>query len=329
MTASTSSLPSTNASYTPVTSSFEHIFTVDVEDYFQVSAFDSAVSRKEWDSLPSRVGPNVDRLLDLLEAFQAKATFFTLGWVAARHPRVVQRIALAGHEIASHSWWHFRVTKLTPTQFRQEARSSKAILEEVSGQPVIGFRAPSFSIRRGMEWAFDVLVEEGYRYDSSLFPIRRPDYGYPGIPDTAYRIERPSGQLIELPLTTTTWLGARLPAGGGAYLRHLPMQWTRRAFSWRALHGAPAVLYVHPWEVDPDQPRMRVSALSRFRHYTGLTKTMPRLQQLLGSYSFTTAANSLGLRTFTTAVTPPIDAIGVPSIKALAQETNRHDTSDR
>jgi len=193
-------------------------------------------------------------LLELLATHRAKATFFTLGWVAARHPTVVQRIAAAGHEIASHGWWHVRVTKLTPAEFRAEVRNSKSILEDVIGMRVLGFRAPSFSIRRGMEWCFDVLVEEGYQYDSSLFPIRRPDYGYPGIPETAYRIDRPSGELIELPLTTMTWMGARLPAAGGAYLRHFPMGWTARAFSRRTLRGEAAVLYVHPWEIDPDQP---------------------------------------------------------------------------
>jgi len=306
-----SSLPTTLGRHESVTTSLQHIFTVDVEDYFQVSAFDAVVARNQWDAFPSRLDQNVDRMLDLLAAYGAKATFFILGWVAARHARVVQRIAAAGHEIASHGWWHFRVTKLTSTQFRDEVRNSKSILEEVSGQRVVGFRAPSFSIRPGMEWAFDVLVEEGYRYDSSLFPIRRPDYGYPGIPETAYIIERPSGDLIELPLTTTTCLGARLPAAGGAYLRHLPMGWTARAFSNRTRRGTPAVLYVHPWEIDPNQPRIRAGALAKFRHYVGLAKTLPRLQQLLGTYSFTTAVNSLGLQTSLDSVTPPLGAMGV------------------
>jgi polysaccharide deacetylase family protein (PEP-CTERM system associated) len=263
-----------------------HFFTVDVEDYFQVTAFDRVVSRESWDSLPSRVERSTDLLLDLLGARGIQGTFFTLGWVARKHPDLVRRIAAAGHEIASHGWWHRRVTTLTPEQFREDLRESKADLEAVSGQQVLGFRAPSFSIVPGHEWAFDVLLEEGFRYDSSLFPIRRPDYGYPAAPPVPHIIRRRSGSLLELPLATTSFAGLRIPAAGGGYLRQLPYAMIRRAFREWGAAGVPAMFYIHPWEVDPEQPRLPVSALTRLRHYGGLERTMPRLKRLLDDFRF-------------------------------------------
>ena len=272
-----------------------HLFTVDVEEYFQVSAFDRLVDRAAWGSYASRLDRGVDILLDLLARYRAAGTFFTLGWVADKHPAVVRRIAAAGHEIASHSWWHRRVTTLTPAEFREEVRSSKAILEAVSGQAVLGYRAPSFSIVPGGEWAFDVLLEEGYRYDSSLFPIRRPGYGYPAAPPVPHLIERPAGALLELPLATTTWAGLRLPAAGGAYLRQLPFALTRRAFREHHERGDAAMFYIHPWELDPGQPRLPVSWLTRLRHYRGLEKTRHRIARLLDEFPFTSVARRFRL----------------------------------
>lgn len=268
---------------------------MDVEEYFQVSAFDKAVGREQWGSYPSRVAGNVDVMLSLLAQAGATGTFFTLGWVAERYPDVVRRIAAAGHEIASHSWWHRRVNRLTPSEFREEVRTSKAILESVSGQPVLGFRAPSFSIVPGLEWAFDVLLEEGYRYDSSLFPIRRPDYGYPAAPPGPHLIERAGGALLELPLATTVWAGLRLPAAGGAYLRQLPYALTRRAFREHERRGAAAVFYVHPWELDDGQPRLPVSWLTRLRHYRGLRVMQAKIERLLAEFSFTSIARRFHL----------------------------------
>src|SRR5574341_92765 len=272
-----------------------HLFTVDVEEYFQVSAFDKLVERGRWGSYASRVERSVDLLLELLARRSAWGTFFTLGWVAERHPQVVRRIAAAGHEIASHGWWHRRVGELSPAELRDELRTSKDILESVGGQVVLGFRAPSFSIVPGREWAFDALLETGYRYDSSLFPIRRPNYGYPGAPPEPHLIERRGGVLLELPMATTMWAGIRLPAAGGAYLRQLPYALTRRAFREHQRRGVPAMFYVHPWELDPGQPRLAAPWLTRIRHYRGLDGMQARIERLLDEFSFTSVARRFGL----------------------------------
>ncbi len=279
----------------PVHCATEHIFTVDVEEYFQVGAFDRVVQRKDWDSHPSRLEHSIGIILELLARHHANATFFTLGWVAERHPFLMRRIVDAGHEIASHGHWHRRVDTLTPEEFREDIRVSKAILEDLSGSPVWGFRAPNFSISPGTEWAFDILLEEGYRYDSSLFPIRRPGYGYPSAPPVPHLIHRPAGTLTELPLATTQWRGMRLPAAGGAYLRHLPFRLIQRAFREHDVSGVPAMFYIHPWELDPDQPRIAVPWHTRVRHYAGLRKTQPLLERLLGEFRFRSVAQCLKL----------------------------------
>jgi len=264
-----------------------HLFTVDVEEHFQVSAFEDTVSRESWESHPSRVVRNTEVLLELLEAHRAGATFFVLGWVAERWPELVRRIADAGHEIASHGWWHYRVNRIDRTRLRDEVRRSKALLEDQSGKPVDGFRAPSFSITPGFEWAFDVLIEEGYRYDSSLFPVRRPGYGYPSSPRWHHRIDRAAGSLLEFPMATLRLGPIRLPAAGGGYLRHLPFSVVRGAFREAGRNGKPGMFYVHPWEVDPGQPRLPVGAITTLRHYRGLEKTLPRLRALLAEFRFT------------------------------------------
>lgn len=267
-----------------------HIFSVDVEDYFQVVAFEGIVDRGRWGSHESRVEANTDRLLELLAEYQVTGTFFTLGWVAEHHPGIVRRIAAAGHEVASHGHWHRRVNTLGREEFRQELRDSKARLEALSGQPCLGFRAPSFSITPGYEWAFDLLLEEGYRYDSSLFPIRRPDYGYPSAPDTPFLIERPAGTLLELPLATARWLGLRVPAAGGGYLRQFPTGLIRRAFRQAGEAGISAMFYIHPWEYDLDQPRLPCGRITRARHYGNLARTWPRMRALLAEFPFTSVA---------------------------------------
>ena len=272
-----------------------HFFTVDVEDYFQVNAFERVVDRAEWDAFPGRVERSTERLLDLLNRKQAVGTFFTLGWVARKYPRLVRRITDAGHEVASHSWWHKRVTGLSPEEFREEVRSSRAILEDAGGQRVYGFRAPSFSIVPGREWALDILLEEGYAYDSSLFPIRRPDYGYPSANPDPHVWLRAAGRLLELPPATTTAFGLRVPAAGGGYFRQFPYAVTRRAFHQCELRGVPGMFYIHPWEVDPDQPRLSVPLVARLRHYTGLRRTLPRLERLLSEFRFTSVARHFGL----------------------------------
>ncbi len=268
-----------------------HFFTVDVEEYFHVSAFSALVPREQWDTLPSRVEASTDVILDLLARHDTLGTFFTVGWVARKYPAFVRRIADLGHEVASHTYWHRKVSGLTPEEFRTDVRECKAALEDATGRPVWGFRAPSFSIRPGGEWAFDVLLEEGHRYDSSLFPIHRPDYGYPSAPPHPHLITRPSGTLLELPLATTTLGPARLPAAGGGYLRHFPFALIRRAFREHGERGIPGMFYVHPWEIDPAQPRLPAPWLTRVRHYRGLGRTLPRLERLLGEFRFTSVAD--------------------------------------
>lgn len=264
-----------------------HIFTVDVEEYFQVAAFESTISRADWGVLPARLHRCIGQLLELLAVHGVTATFFCLGWIGRNRPDVVRRIAAAGHEIASHGWSHRRVNQLSPDELRSEARRTKILLEDLTGQAVLGFRAPNFSIVPGAEWAFDVLLEVGYQYDSSIFPVRRGGYGYPGAPTTPYWIRRPGGELLELPLATLEWSRLRLPAAGGGYLRQLPYGLVRTAFARADAAGESAVFYVHPWELDPDQPRLPGSLLSRLRHYGGLKRTLPRLDRLLSEFHFT------------------------------------------
>src|SRR3989475_5497503 len=248
-----------------------HHFTVDVEEYFQVSAFESTVRRCDWSRFESRLTGSVSRLLDLLARHEARGTFFVVGWVAERQPDLVRRIALAGHEIASHSWDHARVTDQSPLTFRDSVRRAKYLLEDLAGAPVLGFRAPSFSIVPGREWALDVLIEEGYRYDSSLFPVRRPGYGYAnGHPDPHW-LERPVGRIAEVPPTTLRRWGTNVPAGGGAYFRLFPYAVVRAALRDCAHRGAPGTFYIHPWELDPDQPRIAVPWPTRVRHYGGVS----------------------------------------------------------
>jgi polysaccharide deacetylase family protein (PEP-CTERM system associated) len=270
-----------------------HFFTVDVEEYFQVKALESVVPRDQWLTHPSRVAESVDALLELLARYETRGTFFLLGWLAKYRPEVVRSIADAGHEIASHGFSHERVTAQNRESFGEDLRSSKKALEDVAGVPVLGYRAPSFSIIPGYEWAFDVLIEEGFRYDSSLFPIRRCGYGYPGAPSAAHLIQRPGGKLAEFPLATTHLLNYPIPAAGGGYLRQLPLGVIRRAFREATLRGEPTTFYIHPWEIDPNQPRLPVSQLNRIRHYRGLGITLPRMEKLLDEFRFGTIASYL------------------------------------
>jgi polysaccharide deacetylase family protein (PEP-CTERM system associated) len=270
-----------------------HFFTVDVEEYFQVKALESVVSRDEWLSMPSRIAGSIDTLLATLDRHGTKGTFFVLGWLAEHRAGVIRSIADAGHEIASHGYRHERVTSLTPATFREDIRTSKTALEDLVGKPVQGYRAPSFSIVPGFEWAFDVLIEEGYRYDSSLFPIRRRGYGYPSAPRSPHVIRRPSGQLVEFPLATTTFLNYQIPAAGGGYLRQFPLGIIREAFRAASDRGQPATFYIHPWEIDPGQPVLPVSALNRVRHYRGLAATLGRIETLLNEFAFGTMSSYL------------------------------------
>jgi polysaccharide deacetylase family protein (PEP-CTERM system associated) len=270
-----------------------HHFTVDVEEHFQVLALAPYVPREKWASIESRVACNIDRLLGLLARHRATGTFFTLGWVAERQPAMVKAIAAAGHEVASHGWDHRRVTELTPETFREQVRRTRSTLEDLSGQPCIGYRAPNYSIVAGREWALDILLEEGYRYDSSLFPIRRPGYGYAGGGRDPHWLERPAGRLLEVPPATLRVLGLNLPAAGGAYFRLLPPILVHAALREAERRGQPGTFYLHPWEFDADQPRFAVPILTVLRHYGGLGTTWGRLQRLLGEFRFVSIAEGM------------------------------------
>jgi polysaccharide deacetylase family protein (PEP-CTERM system associated) len=269
--------------------------TIDVEDYFQVSAFEQHLSRDNWDGMESRVCRNTDRLLEMFAQAGVRGTFFVLGWVAERHPSLVRRIAAAGHEIASHGHEHRLVYEQTPAEFAADLKRSRAVLEDASGQMVIGYRAPSYSITRRSLWALDVLIEHGYTYDASIYPIHHDRYGIPDAPRHIHRIDRAGGHIWELPGSTTRLGGANLPIGGGGYFRLLPYAWTRRGIDrLNTVEREPAIFYLHPWEVDPAQPRMKVGAVSRFRHYRNLDQTEKRLRQLLQEFRFAPAGEVLG-----------------------------------
>lgn len=260
--------------------------TVDVEDYFQVSAFEPHVSRGDWDAKTLRVGNNVDRILDLFDRYDAKATFFVLGWVAERLPHAVRALVERGHEVASHGYDHTRVTQQDSAAFRADAHKTKRLLEDVTGQAVIGYRAASYSIGRDNLWALDVLADIGYRYSSSIYPIEHDLYGMREAPRFACRLG--SSNLTEVPVSTVTFGGRNWPCGGGGYFRLLPYPLSRWAI--RRINDVdrkPAVFYFHPWEIDPKQPRVeRLSLKTRFRHYFNLERMEARLGNLLTDFSW-------------------------------------------
>jgi len=263
-----------------------HHFTVDVEEYFHAAALEPWVSPHEWGSRESRVDESTDVLLKLLDEAAVRGTFFVLGWLAERRPGLIRRIAAGGHEIASHGWAHRRVETLHPLDFRESIRRSKRCLEDLCGEEVVGYRAPNFSIGPHQHWALDILMEEGYLYDSSVFPVRRPGYGYPGAPRDPAWVKRPGGAILEFPPATLRVMGVNLPAGGGAYFRTLPEGLVHRAFEGAQRRRVPGTFYIHPWELDPGQPILAETPLVRLRHYRGLGRTEGRLRRLLGTFGF-------------------------------------------
>lgn len=266
-----------------------YIMSVDVEDYFQVEAFSKVVPRSEWGQWPSRVVANTHRILDLFDEFAVKGTFFTLGWVAEKFPGLVREIHARGHELASHSYWHRPVYQLTPETFRQDLRQASDAIGQASGVRVAGYRAPSWSITAQSLWALDILAEEGYLYDSSIFPIRHDLYGIPGAKRFPHRVRAGGGELAEFPPATVSILGNTLPAAGGGYLRILPLtytQWALRRLERESGSDGVAVVYLHPWEIDPEQPRIAAQLKSRIRHYTNLRLMEPRLRALLRTHRF-------------------------------------------
>ncbi len=275
--------------------SITNALTVDVEDYFHVSALANEIHRDTWDSRESRVEGNVRKLLTLFDESGARGTFFVLGWVAERHPRLIREIAAQGHEIACHGFSHRLVYDQPPEEFREETLRSKTVLEDLTGSAVLGYRAASYSIVRRSLWALDVLVELGFAYDSSIFPVRHDRYGIPDAERMPHRLATPGGRtIVEWPLATARVFGARLPVSGGGYFRLLPYWLTRWGLnSINRREGRPFIFYLHPWEIDPGQPRVSASRLSRFRHYTNLHKCEDRLRRLLREFRFGTARDGL------------------------------------
>lgn len=269
--------------------------TVDVEDWFQVSNFDGVVDRNEWDTYPSRVEDNTRRLLGLFEEHGARATFFVLGWVAERFPDLVAEIHRRGHDVASHGFGHELVYRLGPERFAEDLGRSVAAIQAATGVRPTGYRAPSFSIDRRSLWAFDVLAREGIEYDSSVYPVRHPRYGMPSFSRVPLRVRTRAGaEILEFPLTTLRVLGRNLGASGGAYLRILPLPVMFAAFRAMNRAGQPAVLYLHPWEIDPRQPRLRPGGWGGLTHYANLRGTEGRLRRLLSELPFVPMAESLG-----------------------------------
>jgi polysaccharide deacetylase family protein (PEP-CTERM system associated) len=265
----------------------DHILSVDLEDYFHVEAFAGTVSRGSWDEYPCRVVDNSHRLLEIFDRHQVKATFFVLGWVAHRFPAIVREIRDRGHELACHSFWHRKVDSLTPAQFRADTREACDAIEQAASVRVSGYRAPTWSITPRSLWAFDILAEEGFAYDSSIYPIHHDLYGIPGANRHAYTHVCKNGQnLLEFPPATARIAGINFPAAGGGYLRIFPLAYTHWVFRQFEKAGRPLVLYLHPWEIDPQQPRIAGPLKSRFRHYTNLHQTQNRLEMLLQRYRF-------------------------------------------
>lgn len=258
--------------------------SVDVEDYFQVSAFEQNIRRDDWDRLECRVEHNTQRVLSLFDRCAVKCTFFTLGWVAERYPQLLRDVVAQGHEVASHGYCHVRANQQTPEQFREDVSRTKTILEDITGVEVAGYRAASFSIGRDNLWALDVLGESGYRYSSSIYPVHHDLYGMPEAPRFPFRYK--DDGILEVPVSTATIAGRNVPCGGGGYFRLLPYAYFRWAVrKLNRIEGASSVFYFHPWELDPEQPRQHgLSLKTRFRHYTNLSGMAPRLERLLQDF---------------------------------------------
>ena len=274
--------------------SIQNALTVDVEDYFQVSAFAESVSPQEWDKHSLRVVQNTHKLLDLFDERQIKATFFVLGWVAERTRELILEIANRGHEVACHGYSHQLIYNQTPEVFQQETVRAKSLLEDIVQRPVRGYRAASYSITNRSLWALDILAEAGFDYDSSIFPVRHDRYGIPDSPELPHVLDTPAGhKLVEFPLSTARVLGYRLPIAGGGYFRLYPYWLSHAGLRQINRRQQPFIFYLHPWEVDPDQPRISASWFSRFRHYNNLDKCETRLRKLASDFQFTTVEKVL------------------------------------
>lgn len=290
--------------------------TIDVEDYFHVAALAESIKVDEWDQHECRVERNTNELLELFDRKQIHSTFFVLGWVAERYPELIRRIAAAGHEVASHGYSHQLVYNQTPEVFREETARSKALLEDQIQAPVDGYRAASYSITAKSRWALDILAELGFVWDSSIFPVNHDRYGMPGTPELPYRLKTDSGaELIEFPLSTAKLLGRTIPIAGGGYFRLFPYWFSRWGLGSINRNNEPFIFYLHPWEIDTEQPRVKASAFSTFRHYNNLDKCMDRLDSLTSDFAFATVGEVLR----TKGLLPPLSAQPGSHIKQAEQ----------
>jgi len=265
-----------------------NILTIDVEEYFQVENFASVIAREQWEGQKSRLSVQMEKIFRILDEKKVRATFFVLGWIAQRHKAIVQRIHAGGHEVACHGYNHKLIYTQSHGEFREDIRTSKRILEDIVQEPVVGYRAPSFSITEKSMWALDLLLEEGFAYDSSIFPIYRDRGGIPGGKRFPYRIHGPQCSLWEIPISTGKLFHQNIPYSGGGYFRFMPYSLIRSFVKATNKEGYPAVIYLHPWEFDPQQPKIRAHSLARFRHYVNLDKTDKKLNILLNDFTFKT-----------------------------------------
>lgn len=301
--------PAVNADHAHPQGAAAHVISVDVEDYFHAESFAGVVPREAWDGCAGRVDANTRRLLELFAAHGVEATFFVLGWVADRYPALVRDIAAAGHELACHSYWHRLIPRLTPAEFRDDTRRAKDAIEQRAGAAIHGYRAPTYSVVAGSLWALEVLAELGFTYDSSIYPIHHDRYGIPGAPRRPFLVRTASGTLVEYPIATfRLWGRTNLPFAGGGYLRLLPWWYTRLGLRQTRRESLPVVAYIHPWEIDPGQPRLAGSLPSRIRHYTNLNRTYRRLERLVSGGAFT-SFRRFGLRA-------PAEAVHLESWRA-------------
>lgn len=303
------------------TAQMTHVLSVDVEDYFQVEAFAGSVDRERWDQWPSRVVANTQRVLDLFDEHSARATFFFVGWVAARFPHLVREVQSRGHELACHSYWHRTVYSLTPQEFRKDTRQAKHAIEDATGVPITGYRAPSWSITKSCLWALDILAEEGFAYDSSIYPIHHDLYGVPGAQRFPYTHACANGlELREFPPATLRFLGVNFPAAGGGYLRIFPSAFTELAFhTFENNYRERVVVYLHPWELDPEQPRIHGLLKSRLRHYTNLGRMQAKLDKVLGQHTFQPFRDVMAAEALGNQVSPQASGVAV--------EEERHETA--
>lgn len=283
-----------------------HAITVDVEEHFHVTAFRDFVSADQWPLLESRVERNTDRILEVFADAGVRGTFFILGWVAEQYPALVRRIQAAGHELGCHSYAHRLIYELSRREFHADTRRALQAIEDASGTRVTSYRAPSFSVTPRSVWALEVLAELGFSHDSSIFPVRHDLYGFPEAPKTPFIVTTKSGTLVEFPISTLPISALRLPISGGGYLRILPMWFQKYGLSKIQDAGSPFVLYLHPWEVDPDQPRIHAKLKSRLRHYSGLRQTEKRVRSLLSRFAFGTMTEALAQVATTPLWSPPL-----------------------